>query len=166
MVDAPTLDTSLEARRERRKAGCGRRRDDGGMSEADRSTIKLATLVQGVLGTVIAALLIWMGTQVAHLSAAMERMDERVKAQAVSVDNAERIAKLERETIRLKTQSEVESALRRLDLIRTDVTQLQESIRQVWPRLRAMGENQQLLYSELQRQHPGISWKLKEPEAF
>ena len=47
-----------------------------------------------------------------------------------------------------------------------EINRIDNSISNIWPRLRALGENQEILLRHLQALHPTAKIKLNEPERF
>jgi len=117
------------------------------------------TLVQGLIAAILAGIMLWIGTEVTELGKKIERIETLYDAQLQVAEQKDRLAKLERDTVRLSVTGQT-------DLLRAEISRLSENDRTMWPRLRAHGENIKALLEEVKRLHPGVRLELKTPESM
>ena len=116
-------------------------------------------LIQGLIAAVLAGLLLWIGSEITDLGKKIERLEVLYDSQVELMAQRDRLAKLERDQISIRFQGEI-------DTIKSEVDQLKVSMRQVWPRLRAHGENITAIVAGMNRAHPELKMEIKAPESF
>lgn len=94
-----------------------------------------------------------------ELQAVIVRIDGSMKSLTDSFEQERRIMQLER-------REELAPVTGQLSALDARITRLESSLEQVWPRLRAHGENIALMREKMIEIHPGTAVPLKSPERF